>query len=257
MIGFKGDQDVYFLPLSNKHGLSTKLPAEIFKSESFSMAVRVKVDWDKMDKEKPGGVIAINGMHTGIKVKKSEVNRYIQCDTWIQNLADRRLNKESKPICLSWWENDPNNVEKEIGKSLGENKDYYDVVFVVNRKEKKVKMKVNDNYIEKSFTGDLVDYEDAMIWLGCCNGLSLCPEEFRWNFIGEINMFGIFLCDLILNHEVEDKKIIHNFFNGGKLDSTLVEKSVCFSNLKEFNEFKIFDESNHGNHFVKYNEEWI
>jgi hypothetical protein len=102
MISFTGDGDVYFLPLSNKHGLSTKLPAEIFKSESFSMAVRVKVDWDKMDKEKPGGVIAINGMHTGIKVKKSEVNRYIQCDTWIQNLADRRLNKESKPICLSW-----------------------------------------------------------------------------------------------------------------------------------------------------------
>jgi hypothetical protein len=255
MISFTKDGDVYFLPLSNKHGLSTKLPDEIFNSDSFSMVVRVKIDWDSMEEDLPGGIIAINGMHTGIKVKKSnhstgEISRYIQCDTWIEN-----PNEEAKPLSLSWWVEDPNSVDKQIDKSLGS--DYEDIIFVVNKKEKKVKLKVNDNYLEESFTGDMVDYKDAMIWLGCCNGLAICPKEFQWNYSGEILLFGIFLSDVILDDEIENKKIMYNFLNGKKLDSTLVENAVCFSNLKEFNKFKIFDESEHGNHFVKYNEEWI
>ena len=35
MINFKGDEDAYFLPLSNKHGLSTLLPSKLFTSSVF------------------------------------------------------------------------------------------------------------------------------------------------------------------------------------------------------------------------------
>jgi hypothetical protein len=53
-------------------------------------------------------------------------------------------------------------------------------------------------------------------------------------------------------------KSLGNFFYDTQQDGDFDDREIIFmSNLKEVNSFKIFDESNNGNHFVQYNDEWI
>ena len=45
----------------------------------------MQVEWDNIDSEKAGCVIAFNGMHTGIMVRHpSEDDYFIQADIWVE-----------------------------------------------------------------------------------------------------------------------------------------------------------------------------
>ena len=273
MINFKGDEDAYFLPLSNKHGLSTLLPSKLFTSSIFSFAMRVKVDWDEMASDEVGGMLAINGQHTGILCRKTENgDLFLQCDMWaLQKSVENPVSIYCK--IEDGTSNDPHwKADKKD--------DWYNIVMVVDRDKQKLKFQVNDKYIERDIDGDMVKYIDAMIWLGCCNGLSTCPPEYRWNFKGTISGVGIFLYDILSQDRIEFErefsqsgeeqvdtdiipqftygKTLGSFFRGTYQDGDFGHREIIFmSNLKEVNSFKIYDESNNGNHFVKYNDEWI
>jgi hypothetical protein len=269
MINFKGDEDAYFLPLSNKHGLSTLLPSKLFTSSIFSFVVRVKVDWDEMGSDEVGGILAINGQHTAILCRKTENgDLFLQCDLWkVQQSVEKPVSIyckiEDGPANDPYWK-----VDKKD--------DWYNIVMVVDRDKQKLKFQVNDKYMERDIDGDMIEYDDAMIWLGCCNGLSICPPEHRWNFKGTIDDVGIFLYDVRAQDRMElsqsgeeqvDKdaipqftygKTLGSFFSGTHQEGDFDHREIIFmSNLKEVNSFKIYDESNNGNHFVKYKDEWI
>ena len=78
-------QTTYILPLTNKHGLSRFKPEKLLTEDSFSFCCTMQVEWDNIDSEKAGGVIAFNGMHTGIMVRHpSEDDYFIQADIWVE-----------------------------------------------------------------------------------------------------------------------------------------------------------------------------
>ena len=101
--------------------------------------------------------------------------------------------------------------------------------FICDNKNKQISLIIGDEKNTTDFTGNLLDdYKHSYIWVGCGNGLKDIEGEFRNHFYGEINFLEI----------KRDDKIIFQ------------------SDFKKKTEFKVFDESNSGNHLLKYNSEW-
>ncbi len=101
--------------------------------------------------------------------------------------------------------------------------------FICDNKNKQISLITGDEKTTIDFTGNLLDdYKHSYIWVGCGNGLKDVEDEFRNHFYGEINFLEI----------KRDDKIIFQ------------------SDFKKKTEFKVFDESNSGNHLLKYNKEW-
>ena len=101
--------------------------------------------------------------------------------------------------------------------------------FICDNKNKQISLIIGDEKTTTNFTGNLIDdYKYSYIWLGCGNGHKDVEDEFRNHFYGEIDFLEI----------KRDDKIIFQ------------------SNFKKKTEFKVFDESNSGNHLLKYNGEW-
>ncbi|HIF02389.1 MAG TPA: pyridoxal-phosphate dependent enzyme [Nitrospinaceae bacterium] len=86
------------------------------------------------------------------------------------------------------------------------------------------------NSITFDICKDLVDdYETSYLWVGCSNAFSSCPEEHRWYFTGRVDY----------------------------LEIIKEEETIFKSNMKKLTEFKIYDESENGNHFLKWSTEWM
>ena len=101
--------------------------------------------------------------------------------------------------------------------------------FICDNKNKQISLIIGDEKTTTNFTGNLIDdYKYSYIWLGCGNGHKDVEDEFRNHFYGEIDFLEI----------KRDDKIIFQ------------------SDFKKKTEFKVFDESNSGNHLLKYNDEW-
>ena len=101
--------------------------------------------------------------------------------------------------------------------------------FICDNKNKQISLIVGNIKTTTDFTGDLVDdYKYSYIWVGCGNGLKDIEEEFKNHFYGYINYLEIKRND----------------------------KVIFKSEFKKKTEFKVFDESNSGNHLLKYNSEW-
>ena len=101
--------------------------------------------------------------------------------------------------------------------------------FICDNKNKQISLIVGDKKNTTNFTGSLVeDYKYSYIWVGCGNGRKDIDEEFRNQFFGDIHYLEI------------------------KRDN----KTIFQSDFTKNTEFKVFDESNSGNHLLKYNGEW-
>ena len=101
--------------------------------------------------------------------------------------------------------------------------------FICDNKNKQISLIIGNIKTTTDFTGDLVDdYKYSYIWLGCGNGLKDIEEEFKNHFYGQIYFLEIKRND----------------------------KVIFKSDFKKKTKFKVFDESNSGNHLLKYNSEW-
>lgn len=90
-------------------------------------------------------------------------------------------------------------------------------------------MRLN-NTATKKIKGKLSnDYRFSYLWLGCGNSFENCDDEYRWNFYGNINY-----AEVIIN----GKTVFH---------------STCQKKTK----YKVYDESENGNHLLKYSREWF
>jgi len=67
------------------------------------------------------------------------------------------------------------------------------------------------------------------LWVGCGNNFENCDDEFRWNFDGDITYAEVII------------------------DGKTIFKSKCEKKTK----YKIYDESENGNHLIKYSSEWF
>ena len=101
--------------------------------------------------------------------------------------------------------------------------------FICDNKNKQVSLIADNKTSTIDFKGKLVDdYKYSYLWVGCGNGFKDSDDEFRNNFFGDISYLKI----------KRDDKVIFQ------------------SDFKKKTEFKVFDESNSGNHLLKYNKEW-
>ena len=73
------------------------------------------------------------------------------------------------------------------------------------------------------------DYKISYLWVGCGNNFENCDDEFRWNFDGDITYAEVII------------------------DGKTIFKSKCEKKTK----YKIYDESENGNHLIKYSSEWF
>ena len=106
---------------------------------------------------------------------------------------------------------------------------HIECTFICDNKNKQISLIVGDRKTTTDFTGNLVDdYKHSYIWVGCGNGYTHTDNEFKNQFFGDI-------------HYLEIKRD---------------DKTIFKSNFKKKTEFKVFDESNSGNHLLKYNSEW-
>ena len=95
--------------------------------------------------------------------------------------------------------------------------------FICNLEEKYIKL----NDFKKSFKGKLVtDYRFSYMWVGCGNGLN---DDAKFQFYGKMNSV----------------EIIKN------------NKTIFKTDFKQKTKFKVFDQSNCGNHLVKYDKDWF
>tara|TARA_Y100001963_G_C6677584_1_gene398247 strand:+ start:177 stop:770 length:594 start_codon:yes stop_codon:yes gene_type:complete len=101
--------------------------------------------------------------------------------------------------------------------------------FICDNKNKQVSLVADNKTSTIDFKGKLVDdYKYSYLWVGCGNGFLETDSEYRNNFYGDI-------------HFLEIKRN---------------DKVIFQSDFKKKTEFKVFDESNSGNHLLKYNSEW-
>ena len=106
---------------------------------------------------------------------------------------------------------------------------HIECTFICDNKNKQISLIVGDRKTTTDFTGNLVDdYKHSYIWVGCGNGYTHTDNEFKNQFFGDI-------------HYLEIKRD---------------DKTIFKSNFKKKTDFKVFDESNSGNHLLKYNSEW-
>jgi len=95
--------------------------------------------------------------------------------------------------------------------------------FTCNLEEKYLKL----NDVQQSFKGKLVnDYRYSYLWIGCGNGLN---DDAKFQFYGKMNSV----------------KIIKN------------NKTIFKTDFKQKTKFKVFDQSNCGNHLIKYKKDWF
>jgi hypothetical protein len=108
-------------------------------------------------------------------------------------------------------------------------------------------------YKQLELGGDIIDYRDSWLWLGCANAFGTCDKEHRQYFRGDISHVGVFGKKL-------DEHEVKSFFNS--CDSGLETADlddlvpVTYTDFITRTPYKSFDYSGNGNHIVEYNPDW-
>ena len=212
------NEEAWFLPQENKNGLSVRSPKHLHKYDSFEFYVDVEPSWEQVESHTEQALVCMNGKHLGIFIKRENEKYYVQSGLWSKNGDD-----EKATICIF----ELSKYEKEQYKRLRLN-------YLVDTKNNKVKLTIKGKgfkkVIEKKFDGELVsDYEYSFIWLGAGNAFESCAPEYRLHYTGKVNGFKVW----------KNKELI---FKSSFMLGTL---------------FKFFDESDSGNHLLKYSRDWF
>ena len=127
----------------------------------------------------------------------------------------------------------------------------------VIKTDKEITLNCNSNFKTEKY-GDLIDYSNALMWLGAANRLNdTLDAEDPYNniYVGEINK-------LHLQDKPLDKEYEKLFFNDFKkfLDLKLdVKKNKIYftSDFSQVSPYKILDQSGNGNHPVIFKNDWL
>ena len=214
-------ENYYFIAPDNKNGLSVRPPRDLYLADTFEFKVNFMVDVEKC-KGKSRGIVMMNGKHLGIHIW----NKHLNGSVWTEDgLFNTYLDIDTKGFQKK------KSQEIEVLDTTLNVKNFVEIEcrFICDNRNKQITLITGDKKNTIDFTGNLIDdYKYSYIWIGCGNGQKDVEDEFRNHFYGEINFLEI----------KRDDKIIFQ------------------SDFKKKTEFKVFDESNSGNHLLKYNGEW-
>jgi hypothetical protein len=253
MINFKGD-DAWFLPNVHKSHLSN-YPLNRICEDSFTFCVRTKINWDKMEADTMkgwGGIMMRNGMHSGLVAVKSKSSFAINGEVWT-NIDG---NPTPKTIYLRIHEND-----KDSWLDLTYIYEIKGVLTIMSDKSVSLDWdnvagaNKSKHYYSKQLEikGNIIDYRDSWLWLGCANAFGGCDEEHRQYLQGKISHIGIFGKKL-------DEHEVKSFFDScdSGLENTDLNDlvPVSYTDFITRTPYKSFDYSGNGNHIVEYNPDW-
>ena len=237
MIQLKGD-NAYFIPPKNRYGLCKRETFDLTEKD-FTVCVRVKIDWDKMEIGTPtheGGIVAKNGRHCGLSALKiNEEQCYIKAQFWT-------------------WQTREVGVEfHDTWIDVNQNSDWMTVAMIHDKKKKVVTCYVDGKVSKISYSGEIIDYRDSWIWVGCNNSLDSCAPEHRGFLHGEINHLSIFETAL-KNEEVEKTFEINS---PDSVDFDKIPAAIyCFK--KEWQTpYKIMDITHNGNSMILFDKKWM
>lgn len=232
--------ECYFVPPSSKYGLAEIIPKYVTEN-SFTFIARCKIDWDSMEEgelSQEGGILMKNGQHMGIAAFKNDGNRYIKCSLWVQD-------RKGETKC----------IEKHfILTDEAKDKEYF-ISFRHDFKNKKLRVGNYDYFEEMTYKGHtVIDYSDSWLFIGAANAFESCNEEHRHYFRGEISFVSVhseYLSDDAI------KEIAHAYGNRTKLKKLQNLNTVLFSDFSIRTDYKVYDNSDNGNHIILYDKNWL
>ena len=153
MIKINNVANTWLTPSYNRNAVSKYLLNELIK-DNFEIEVSVKTDWDKFkkSKQKYAGIAVLNGLHFGIICK-------------VDDLGGRLIAGEV------WTEVNGKNYNEVIQVELDHNDkdtDWRDIKFTYV-KNKSITLETKEGKKTKELSGNIVDYQNSYLWLGCCD----------------------------------------------------------------------------------------
>ena len=236
MIDFNGDS-CYFVVPESKYGLSEIVPKYV-TNKNFTFCVQCKPDWDNMvegEISAEGGLVMKNGQHMGISCFVNSGMRFFRATLWVQD-------RKGFITC----------IEKQLPVTEESKDKEYFITFRHDIRKKKIVIG-NYNYFEELEypAASPIDYSNSWLWVGAANAFKTCVIEHRQYFRGSISYVSVhseYLSDLDI------KKIYGNTTSISELKKLQNENTVLFSDLKIRTPYKVFDNSDNGNHLIVYDE---
>ena len=237
MIELTGD-NAYFIPPKNRYGLSKKETFDLTEKD-FTITVKVKVDWDSMiigTATHEGGIVAKNGRHCGLSAIKTGENQcYIKAQFW--TWSSREVGVEFHDTWID----------------VKQKKDWMTVAMVHDKSKKIVTCYVDGQESKISYSGEIIDYRDSWIWVGCNNSLDSCSPEHRGFLYGSIAHISIFESAL-------SKSDIEKTYGVEETDEINFDLKPC--GVYTFNPvwttpYKVMDITNNGNSMILFDKKWM
>tara|TARA_B110000858_G_scaffold187977_1_gene232962 strand:+ start:2925 stop:3656 length:732 start_codon:yes stop_codon:yes gene_type:complete len=237
MIELTGD-NAYFIPPKNRYGLSKKETFDLTEKD-FTITVKVKVDWDSMilgTATHEGGIVAKNGRHCGLSAIKTGENQcYIKAQFW--TWSSREVGVEFHDTWID----------------VKQKKDWMTIAMVHDKSKKIVTCYVDGQESKISYSGEIIDYRDSWIWVGCNNSLDSCSPEHRGFLYGSIAHISIFESAL-------SKSDIEKTYGVKETDEINFDLKPC--GVYTFNPiwttpYKVMDITNNGNSMILFDKKWM
>lgn len=234
---FLKDECLYVTP-DNKYDL-IRSSIKYLTTDDFTILVRFKPDWDVIDPNdlsSEGGLVAKNGMHCGLMVRKDNING-----------VDGYFGK-----CIFFSEKEPGHpIVNESIIELEKKEDWYEFSMRHDLKNKKVNFKYENITKEIEYEGDIIDYSHSWIWIGACCGLNFFDKTHRHYFNGEIDYVAIFQSYL------GDERVEEYFKNSEPSILNVNDNVILISNFKNSTPYKVKDDSGNGNNLIIFSDEWF
>lgn len=221
----------YFIKNYNKYDL-TLTPIDLITANDFTFVVKCKPDWDAIPDNTTTAVVAKNGKHIGILAKK-----FTSPTDGVQYF-----------IGLTGWTNAKGSDEEiafDYDIIVDKDEEEYLISFVHDVENKEITLWVNDKSVSQKYRGNIIDYSNSWIWIGCGCGFSDFPESHRWQYIGDIDFLGVYKKAL-------SKEDIDEIVSDKILTASIKRenKPACVTNFKNKTPYKVEDLSGMGHHLI-------
>lgn len=227
-----------YITTDNKYDL-IRSSIKYLTTDDFTILVRFKPDWDSMnpnDLTSEGGLVAKNGMHCGMTVRRDYIN---DTDVYVGKCIFFTEKEKGHPI------------GNEMIIDLLKNEEWYEFSMRHDLKNKKVNFTYGNIVKEIYYVGEIVDYSHSWVWIGACCGFNFFDINHRHYFNGDIDYVAIFQSHL------DDGQIERYFKNSEVSILNVNDKGVVISNFKTATPYKIKDDSGNGNNLIIFKDEWF
>lgn len=237
MIKLTGD-NAFFVPPKNRYGLSKKETFDLTEKD-FTFTVKVKINWKSMitgTATHEGGIVAKNGRHCGLSAIKTGDNQcYIKAQFW------------------TWMSREVGVEFHDTWIDVKENSDWMSIAMIHDKSKKIVTCYVDGQVSKISYNGEIIDYRDSWIWVGCNNSLDSCSPEHRGFLSGSIKHLSIF--DSALNvSDIEETFKIKEFSD---IDFSKSPCGIYSFNPEWQTPYKVMDITNNGNSMILFDKKWM